>query len=168
MSLYREARPRRWWPVGLAAVLGAAAGLVVALVLAASDDEPDLAEAVEALREDVRPAIGALELVEIEYTEAVRRGNVVAESEYEAARSSLEQARASFEAARADLELLDPAATEQAAAMLARLDELIGRRAYPPLVENLVGAARAEIARAARLESEGGPRGRDGDSSPRS
>lgn len=143
MSLYRETRRRRIWPLALAAVAGAAGGLLAGLLLAGSE-EPDLAAAVEATREEVRPALGSLELVAIEYAEGG--------SEAQAATSHLESARAAFEAAEPELALLSPLETRRAAARLDELEEGIASGAPPPEVERLVERARLALAAAARIE----------------
>lgn len=157
MSLYREAHRRRLWPVVLAAALAGAIGLAVGLLIGGSDEEVTIAEATLELREEVQPALASLELVEIEYSEALKDGDVVAETEYEAAATHADEAEGVFEAAIADLQVLDPAATERASVSLARLGRLIEERADGEVVTDEVQTARSAISTAARVETTKAP-----------
>jgi hypothetical protein len=145
MSLYREPRGRRIWPLAVTAILAAGVGLGIGLLVAPDEEDPSVSAAIEELRGEVAPAISALELVTIEYPQAVRGGEVVAETELAAARSQAEQAQATVVAAESDLAALDPAATERAVSDLDELVAEIDAEADPRSVEDLATRARASL-----------------------
>jgi hypothetical protein len=130
MSLYREAGRRRGWPIALAAVIGVAIGVVAGLLVGDSGGG-SLSDEVDELRSDVGPAAGALELVRIEYAEAVRGGKIVAATEFDAARSHAERARGLVEENVDDLAALGKAEAEEARTAIDRLSRLIDSHAPP-------------------------------------
>src|SRR5688572_18386055 len=107
MSLYRQptGKPARTIAlVALAALLvGGGAGFAIGRSTA---PEPSLAELAADVRQQVRPAHSALELVTIEYPQSVENGKVVAETEYAAARAQAQTAADTIAGARADLAAL--------------------------------------------------------------
>jgi hypothetical protein len=120
MAIYRPAKPR--WP---ALVLTAAAGLVVGVAggwLIAARSEPDTTEAARSIRSSLDRAAGSLEIVGIEYREAVRGREVVARAEYEGARDAALRARSLFAEIRQPLAVLD---AEAAAEITADLNGLV-------------------------------------------
>ncbi len=151
MSLYREARRRRkWLPVAVAGL--AALALIAGIVIGrATAPERSLREAVRDVQENARLASDALELVTIEYREAVSDGEVAAETEYQAARDGVERAREAFEGIRDELAVLDSTETRRADEALAELERLVARRASPDDVESVAADAAGSIGTAARL-----------------
>jgi hypothetical protein len=151
MSLYREARRRRLWlPVAVAglAVLALVAGVVIGRSTA---PERSLRDAVENVQENARTASDALELVTIEYREAVANGEIAAETEYEAAQDGIERAHEAFEGIRDELAVLDPGETRRADEALEELERLVARRASPDDVDRVAAEAARSIRTAARL-----------------
>jgi hypothetical protein len=151
MSLYREARGRRVLPLLAVAAIATPAGLLIG-VLVAGSDEPDLAEAVEALQDDVQPGIQALELVSIEYGQGLGGGAAAAGTEDEAAQIQLETAQEIFAAAESELALIAPAEARETEAALAQLSRRMEARAPAAAVERLATNARESLASAARIE----------------
>ena len=120
MAIYRPSRPRGRAVAVTAALCLAIGGFVGWAIGNAS--EPDPVEAVRSIRSSLSGVNGALEVVAIEYAEAVDGNEVVAEAEYEGARSAAERARSLFGEIRAPLELLAPDSTEE---IDAGLDDLV-------------------------------------------
>ncbi|MGH2956371.1 MAG: hypothetical protein ACRDL6_05180 [Solirubrobacterales bacterium] len=161
MSLYREAGRR-----GTTALLGGLlAGLLIGVLAgyllgsAGGDEEASLEDAVEQLQEDVTPALSELELVTIEYSEAVRGGEVVAETEYAASVDHVERARSTFEDASAELRTLSPDQLASAEQALAELATLVEQRAPAGEVKATAGQADAAIRGAARITTSAPPAG---------
>jgi hypothetical protein len=111
MAIYRRSPPR-WRATAVAAVVclvaGGAAGWLIG-----SRSEPDPIEAVRSIQSSLAGVSGALEVVEIEYAEAVEDGETVAQSEYEGARAAAIRARSLFAEVRRPLQVLAPAAVSQ-------------------------------------------------------
>ena len=145
MSLYRQAggpSGRLAIGVGLAAlVLGGAAGFAIGRGTA---PEPTLDELIADARTGLRPALSAIELVGIEYGEGVDGGEVVAETEYEAARSQAQVAVDTLAAAD-DLRALDPDGVAAAEREVARVQELVGQRADEQDVDAALDAASEDV-----------------------
>ena len=152
MSVYRQARPGRPALVIAIAVAFLVVGVVGgALLFDGSDDEGgSLRDAVGRLRDDMRPAVESLDVLPIEYGQAVRGGRVVAPTEYEGAKGHLERARKAFDGARGDLALLAPAEAAAAERRLDELGQLIDRHAPAAQVEARARDAAAAIKRALR------------------
>ncbi len=153
MSLYREARSRSLWPFSLVALVAAAIGLAIGLLLGGSG-EPSLSEALEPVHEDVRAAQSSLELVPIEYEQGQGSGPAAAATEDEAAQEHLNRARESFEQAEPDLILINPAGTAAAVEAFDALDAAIADRAPASEVERLTLEAASALNTAAGLEDE--------------
>ena len=100
MSLYREpGQVRRRRQLWIGAGLGALVAIVVAVVLlAGGGGPPSRAERTAAAKAAADRALNGLELVEIEYAQAVKNGQVVAPTEYEAARADVQRARSALSA----------------------------------------------------------------------
>ncbi|HXF56856.1 MAG TPA: hypothetical protein VNO34_04665 [Actinomycetota bacterium] len=144
MAIYRP-RPRRW-PLALGtAVLGLGVGFGLGWGLRGSGG-PDLAEAARRLQSSLAGAAGTLEVVEVEYRESVRDGQVVSEPEYGGARDALARSRERYLEAREALLVLAPDAVRRADELFDDLERLVADRAPP---EELAGTAR-ELARVLR------------------
>jgi hypothetical protein len=146
VSLYRQAAGSRTGTLAAIGVLGLLAGAIAGFALGrGTASEPTFPELAEELSADVRPALNALELVTIEYPEAVRGSEVVAETEYEAARSQAETAESTLASVSTDLAAVDPARAETAIAAAAQVTALIEDRADPGRVERAAEQAAAAI-----------------------
>ncbi|MGI9021112.1 MAG: hypothetical protein ACR2G3_10420 [Solirubrobacterales bacterium] len=146
MSLYRQAggSSARAVAIGVAValVVGAVAGYLVGRGTA---PEPTLAELVAKARQELRPALSALELVGIEYSEAVGpTGEVRAETELDAAGAQA-QAAADALAGATELEAIDPEGVAAASELVGELEAAIAEPARTPVVEHLIEDARARI-----------------------
>jgi hypothetical protein len=131
MSLYRQAghaRRRRRIMIGAAAALVAVAVLVVVLATGSSGP-PSRADRVQSARGAASQALDGLELLGIEYGQAVKGGRVAAPTEYAAAKSDVQRARKALTDHVADLDAVDPAARRRAAAAFAALAAAVARRA---------------------------------------
>lgn len=143
MSLYRQAgraRRRRRIAVGAGALMVVVAVLVV--VLATSGGPPSHADRVKAASAAAQEALDGIEIVTVEYPQAVRGGRVVAGTEYAAAKADVLRARQQLDRHRADLEAVDPTAYRRAADALGALAASVSRRAD---IARAVAAARAAL-----------------------
>jgi hypothetical protein len=145
MSLYREAGSRRGRTA--AAVAGLLlAGAVVGFVLGwALKPQPTLADRIEDVQGEVRPALDALELVPLHYESS----NPVTKR---AATEQLAAARNDVEGARDDLRALDPAGAARVEASLDELAGLLDEDAPTARVEAAVRSVERELRSAARLD----------------
>lgn len=151
MSLYREASRRRRLPL-LVAAAALAVGVPTGFGIGrATAPEPTVADALERVRAELRTARDALELLAIEYPQAVSDGRVTAPTEYDAALADLRRARDAFERARDDLAAITPAAAARVDRLLADVAALVDRKAPAAQV-----AARAREAEQALRELPGG------------
>jgi protein subunit release factor A len=152
MSLYREVGRSRPWIVATAVVGALAIGFGAGFATGRSTaPEPTLEDAVAGLQREIRGATDALELVTIEYEQAVVNGAVAAQSEYDAARADADRAQEIFTSHRDELALLSPdeiAATETA---LQTLTEQIEALAEPSEVTATAEDAMQALRSAARL-----------------
>jgi hypothetical protein len=143
VSLYRQAgharRRRRLVIAGLAALVVAIA--VVVVLVSGSGGPPSAAERQAAARATAQNAENGLELLEIEYGQAVRGGRVAAPTEYQAAKADVQRARDALAKGAADLDAVDASAARRAAAALDRLRADVDRRVT-------AGALKADIAQA--------------------
>ena len=126
MAIYRPSRAR--WPIALAAaVVGVAIGLVAGLSLA--DTGPHPGAVVSDVRANVRAATALLDVVKVEYQEAVSGGEVTTVQEYGGARDALGRSRARFDRAARVLEPLDHEAAERIGDAYQRLAQMMGETA---------------------------------------
>lgn len=153
MSLYRQAGRRSTAPLVAAGIVVALLGGLAGYLIGSSGDhgETSLEDAVARLQDEVRPALSELELVMIEYGEAVQGGRVVAETEYAASVDHVERASEALGVARDELEVISPEELGLAEAALNQLDVLIGERAPTARVNAAVARADAAIRAAARI-----------------
>lgn len=148
MSLYREVgRSRR--AVAIAAVAALLVGVAAGYALGrGSAPDPDLSEQVAEVGESVRPALSALELVEIHYPQAAAGE----ETAVGAAESQAAAAVTALEAQASQLSALDPDAYGEAIDRTREVDDLVGAGAPPDRVATAAELADAAIREAARIE----------------
>ena len=110
MAIYKP--PKARWPV---AVFVGALGLLLGLGLgfALGQEEPDAAEGVRLVQQELAAAAAGLEVAEIEYTEAVDDSGVVEEVEYQGSLDTLESSRARYESVHDALAALAPDQAEE-------------------------------------------------------
>jgi hypothetical protein len=129
--------------IGLGCLL---AGIAVGFALGrGTAPDPALSELVAEARAEVQPATNALELVTIEYPEAVRGGRVVAESEYQAAVAQAGSAADALAAAAPELRQLDPGGHAAATEAVDEVVRLVGEEAEPGVVEAAAEDASAAV-----------------------
>ena len=132
MSLYREAgRARRKRRIAVGAAIAAVLVVVLVVVLASSGGSgpPSHPQRVASARSAAAEALDGIELLTVEYGQAVRGGRVVAATEFGAAKADVLRARQSLADHRADFEAVDPAAYRRAEQALGTLAATVGRRA---------------------------------------
>jgi hypothetical protein len=123
-------------------LIGALAGYPIGR---GSVDEPSAAEAIAEVRAELAPVAAGLELVPIEYEGAVRNGEVVARTEYEASQAAVSRAAQDLATSAEDLRAIDPAGYEAAAAAIGDLESALGAVAPPARIEALAQAASARV-----------------------
>ncbi len=92
----------------------------------------------EVIKKNSQEILGYLDLLAIEYSEAVENGRVVQEEEYGASLEILEKAITSFEAMRQYAEEINPDAAERAGALIKELENKINDKASPDEVASLI------------------------------
>jgi hypothetical protein len=144
MSLYRQAgRARRTRRIAIGAAVAVVAIVVLVIVLAGSGGgPPSHAERVASARSAAGEALDGIELLTVEYGQAVKGGRVVAPTEFGAAKADVQRARESLADHQADFEAVDPAAYRRASDALGALAATVARRAD---VTAAVSAARAAL-----------------------
>jgi hypothetical protein len=155
MSLYREVGggARR---LAIVAALALVAGLAGGIALGrASKGEPSLADKVADVRDEYQQVPSALELLAIEYPQAVRGGRVVAQTEHTAAKADVEHARKAFEGFRDDLRAIFPQRVETADRQLRELAELVAKGASPEQVLNQAAKVRETLHPVSLLATQG-------------
>ena len=130
MSLYREAgRARRRRRIAIGVAVAAIALVVLIVVLATSGGPPSHADRVKSAKSAASEALDGLEVLTVEYGQAVRGGRVVAATEFAAAKADVQRAQQSLADHRADFEAADPAAYGRAEQALGALAATVARRA---------------------------------------
>jgi hypothetical protein len=152
VSLYRDAgRTRRRRRIATA--LAAAALLALALVVAAlvrGGGPPSDAERAAAARAAAATALDGLELLTIEYGQAVRDGRVLAPTEYAAARADVRRAQDAIRIHADDLAVLDPHAPRAIATALDRVETAVARRVEESRLHSAIAEARTRLTALAR------------------
>ncbi|HUR16279.1 MAG TPA: hypothetical protein VMZ33_03245 [Candidatus Limnocylindrales bacterium] len=141
MAIYRPRRSR--WPLLLAVgvicfLLGGAVGAVVV-----GSRSADLEETATIISDEMGASAGLLEVVEIEYTEAVAPGG--GEIEYEAALDNLSRSRERYDSVANGLAVLDPDRARRIETGFARLQTMIAERAEAAAVGDGVASLREEL-----------------------
>jgi hypothetical protein len=156
MSLYRVASRRSRLFGVLVPAIALVVGLVVGVLAGRSTaPEPSLTEALAGPAAHVDEARTALDVLTIEYPQAVENGEVRAETEYEGAQSDVQRAQEALAAAD-DLEAVEPSGYRRAAALVAEIAGLVERKAPPAEVEARVRAAEEALAALPGAGSESG------------
>jgi hypothetical protein len=131
MSLYRQPGQARRRRRIAAAATSAAVLLLVALVVVVTRDSgpPTQAERASAAASAASLARNGLEVLRIEYGQAVRDGRVVAPTEYRGARADVQRVGEALTSHEADLRAVDASALAEARAALRRVAVAVDRRA---------------------------------------
>jgi hypothetical protein len=112
MAIYKP--PKARWPLAVfAGVLGLLLGIGIGFAL--GQEEPDPAEGVRLIQQELAAAAAGLEVAGIEYTEAVQDGEVVSDPEYQGSLDAIGNSRTRFESVEAALATLAPELAEQIA-----------------------------------------------------
>jgi hypothetical protein len=144
MSLYREAgRARRRRRIAIGAGVLVVVIAVIVVLLAGGGGPPSHADRVKAAQAAASEALDGVEIVTVEYPQAVRGGRVVAATEFAGAKADVQRARQQLEQHRADFEAVDLAAYRRAEDALGTLAATVARRAD---IAKAVAAARAALA----------------------
>jgi hypothetical protein len=114
-------------------------------VLRSSGGPPSQAERAGAARSAAAEALDGLELVGIEYPQAVHDGRVVAPTEYAAAKADVQRARDAVDRHRADIAAVAPAATARIDAALSAVAAAVATRADEARLRAAVARARSEL-----------------------
>jgi hypothetical protein len=148
MSLYRQAGRRPAAPIVAALAVGLLAGALGGYLLGkdGGDDPPSLQAALADLSDRAQPVSAALELLPLEYGQAVRGGRAVEPTELAAARADLERARAVFGELRPELALLDRSGARRLEGGISALETLVSDQAPAARVEAAARAASRQLA----------------------
>ncbi len=144
MAIYRPQRSR-WKPAAIAGIVGVILGLLVGWGLR---PDPDPAEVLGEIRATLASAAGTLEVVEVEYTESVRDGQVVATPEFQGARAALTSSRERYLEAREAVATVAQDAASAIDRSYGELERLVERRAPPSEVSDLVRSLRGMLLQA--------------------
>ncbi|HEX8120883.1 MAG TPA: hypothetical protein VF549_06415 [Solirubrobacteraceae bacterium] len=146
MSLYREVgRQRRRQRLVAVAVVGVLALAAIAIVLATGDSGSSAEDRADDARRALQEAENGFELLQIEYGQAVRAGEVVAPTEYDAARADLARVRKALADNRAALTTADPRALGALTEQLDALDRSVRERAPADRVGGQIAEARRRL-----------------------
>jgi hypothetical protein len=155
MSLYREVRGRTR-RVLVAAALVLVLGVVGGFVLGrATTGEPSLADKLADFRDQSQQVADALEVLVVEYPQAVRNGRVAAQTEYAGAKRDVERAQTSFGDIESDLHAIFPQRVAPAQGQLHVLEKLVDQAAPPEQVLNQIAKVRETLQPAFRVGTAG-------------
>jgi hypothetical protein len=148
MSLYREPgaipRRRRLIVGGVVAAVAVVA-LVVVLVAGGDSGPPTQQERAASARTAATEAADRLDVLRIEYGQAVRDGRVVAPTEYTASGDHVARLDDELHGHAADLDAVDPGAHRQVAATLAAIRAGIRARVEPAQLDRLIDRAGQQL-----------------------
>ncbi len=136
MAIYKP--PPSRWRLALAT---AVAGLIIGLGIGAfflGQSDPDPTEVIQTIRAELTGVAGVLEVLEVEYTESFRDGDVVNDAEYQGAVDALNRAQTRFAEIRPTLFAIDRE----------KVQEIDGR--FDDLRESLGDASPDEVSEAIR------------------
>ena len=130
MSLYRQAgRARRNRRAAIIGAIGLVVIVALIVVLATSGGPPSHADRVKSARSAASEALDGIEVLTVEYGQAVRGGQVAEPTEDAGAKSDVQRARTSLTDHRADFEAVDPAAYRRALVAFGALAAAVAQRA---------------------------------------
>jgi hypothetical protein len=145
VSLYREpgkARRRRRATAACIAAVVVLIAVVAVLLVAGGDDTPSGAERASESRAAAAKVLDGLELLEIEYAQAVEDGRVVEPTEYQAAQADVRRALDAF----GDVDgQAQPGAYARGRSALAALEGAVRRRVEVAEMKILIARARSAI-----------------------
>lgn len=147
MAIYRPQR-RRWTMAAVVGLTGLLVGLLAGYLLRSG---PDPVEAIEETRTELLGAAATLEIVRVEFAEAVEDGEIVARPEYEGALDALASSRERYVGVAGVVAVLSPetddAVREAYEGLESMLRDLAGEEDVAAATENLArmltGALRA-------------------------
>lgn len=113
-------------------ILGLAIAAVIASIYYATRPQPE-----EVIAERSGDLLGALELLSIEYGEAVQNGEVVKESEYKGAREVMDRAMELFREMKPYAMKIDPKLAEEIEKDMERLKEMVHKKSSPEDIAGL-------------------------------
>jgi hypothetical protein len=146
VAIYR-ARPSRWPAIVAALIVGVVLGALVAYALLGGRPA-DLADAASQVRRELAGAAALLEVVEVEYSEAVSGGSVVRPVEYQGSLDALARSRARYEAVATAVAAIDASRDTTIRDGFAALEALMRQPAPPDAVRaalgDLAGSLRGE------------------------
>jgi hypothetical protein len=146
MSLYRQAGGRSAGAIAAVLITGLLVGCLAGFLIGRSTaPDPSLSELVADARAELAPVAAGLELVPVEYGNAVRSGRVVEPTEYEASQAAVARAEQALTAAGTDLRAIDPAGYAAAVESMKLLSSAIEARAAAARVDTLAQAASAKV-----------------------
>jgi hypothetical protein len=149
MSLYREPgavrRRRRLIAAGAAAAVAVVA-LAVVLLAGGDSGPPTAQERAASARAAATEAADRLDVLRIEYGQAVKGGRVVAATEYTASGEHVARLDEELHGHAADLDRVDAAARRRLAAALAAIRAGIRARVEPAELDRRIDGARAQLA----------------------
>ena len=118
MAIYKP--PKARWPLAVfAAVAGVLIGIAIGFLI--GREEPNAAEGVRLVRQELTAAAAGLEVAGIEYSESVEDGEVVNDTEYQGSLDAVESSRDRYETVADALATLAP---QQADAIESGYDEV--------------------------------------------
>jgi hypothetical protein len=145
MSLYREAgqNAKQGLIAGaVALIIGLGVGYLIGH---SSAEEPTVADQIGTLTDELTPVSDGLELLGGEYPQAVKNGEIAAQTEYDGSVSNIERITQTVSDHMSDLEALDPEGTAQLQATLGDLLDAIQSQASTEEINRLRTKAADEL-----------------------
>jgi hypothetical protein len=127
MAIYKPP-PSRWRFALATGVIGLLIGLGIGAFFLGQAD-PDPTESIREIKTELVGVAGVLEVLEVEYRESVRDGEVENETEYQGAKDALARARTRFEEVSETLRAIDEDKVDEIDSQFDELGELIEERA---------------------------------------
>ena len=135
MAIYKP--PKARWPLAVfVGVIGFLLGIGLGFLLASED--PDPAEGVRLVRQELTAAAAGLEVAGIEYTEAVDDGEILSDAEYQGSLDALDSSRDRFESVEDALATLAPELADEVASGFDETEAAMEERASSEEVQSLL------------------------------
>lgn len=136
MAIYKP--PKARWPLALfAGALGLLIGIGIGFLL--GQEDPDAAEGVRLVQQELTAAAAGLEVAGIEYSEAVENGEVTNDTEYQGSLDALESSRNRFEEVSEALASLAPDLADSIKAGYDRAESAMEDKSHAGEVAQLLG-----------------------------